>query len=162
MYLIHRSRVATADAINAALADLDLNGSQSLILEILYELGETSAAELARRCLVTRQALTGPLNILEDRGLVRRPDSVTNVRVRPTALTAEGRALAKTARRRVQKAEQESIARFDQDELAELRRLLTKYAQAWETLAAAAAPHPLRTIRRDKSSRRLVNDAAQD
>jgi DNA-binding MarR family transcriptional regulator len=140
MYLIHRTRVATAEAVNAALADLGLNGSQALILETLYELGETSAAELARRCLVSRQALTAPLNELQARGLVRRPAPATNVRVRPTALTAEGRELTKIIRRRVRKAERASIASFDSGELAGLRSLLTRYAEAWEELAITSAP----------------------
>jgi DNA-binding MarR family transcriptional regulator len=138
MYLIHRTRVATADAINAALADLGLNGSQALILETLYELGETSAAELARRCLVSRQALTAPLNELQARGLVRRPDPATNVRVRPTALTTEGRELTKTIRRRVSKVERASLASFGGDEQAGLRSLLTRYAESWEELARGA------------------------
>jgi len=140
MYLIHRTRIATAEAINAELADLGLNGSLALILETLYELGETSAAELARHCLVSRQALTAPLNDLQARGLLHRPDPATNVRVRPTALTAEGRELTKTVRRRVRKAERASIASFGRDELAGLRSLLTRYAEAWEELAVTAAP----------------------
>lgn len=138
MYLIHRTRIATADAINASLADIGLNGSQALILETLYELGETSAAELARRCLVSRQALTTPLNELQARGLVRRPDPATNVRIRPTALTPEGRELTKTVRRRVRRVERASLASFGGDELANLRALLTRYAESWEELARCA------------------------
>lgn len=151
MYLIHRTRIATADAINAALAELGLNGSLALILETLYELGETSAAELARRCLVTRQALTAPLNDLQARGLVHRPDSATSIRVRPTALTAEGRELTKTVRRRVRKAERASLASFGSDELAELRTLLSRYAEAWR--GWPSRPHrPGRPVSREITS----------
>jgi DNA-binding MarR family transcriptional regulator len=139
MYLIHRTRIATADAINAQLADLDLNGTLALIIETLYELGETSASELARRCLVTRQALTAPLNDLEARGLVQRAEPATNVRVRPTALTQDGIALARAARRRVKKAEQRSLRSFDALELRDLRELLTRYTLAWEQLAVAGS-----------------------
>jgi DNA-binding MarR family transcriptional regulator len=160
MYLIHRTRIATADAINAALADLGLNGSLALILETLYELGETSAAELARRCLVTRQALTAPLNDLQARGLVHRPDSATSIRVRPTALTAEGRELTKTARRRVRKAERASIASFGSDELAELRTLLTRYAETWEELALTSAPPRPAGVTRDYERVSLVRSKA--
>jgi DNA-binding MarR family transcriptional regulator len=140
MYLIHRTRVATADAINAQLADLGLNGTLALLVETLYELGETSASELARRCLVTRQAVTAPLNDLEARGLVRRPEPAANVRVRPTALTQAGLELAKAARRRVKRAEQESLRSFDPSELRELRELLTRYTLAWEQQSDAASP----------------------
>ena len=113
MHLIHRAKVATAERINADLADLDLNGTLALLLETLYEHGPMSAAELARRCLVTRQALTGPLNQLQARGLVQRPESATNVRTRPTALTADGKALTKIVRRRVRRAERLSVSGFD-------------------------------------------------
>ncbi|MBT2225722.1 MarR family winged helix-turn-helix transcriptional regulator [Nonomuraea sp. NEAU-A123] len=141
MYLIHRTRVATAEAVNAELADLGLNGTLSLILETIFELGETNAAELARRCLVTRQALTGPLNDLQSRGLVQRPEPSTRVRVRPITLTAEGREAAGIARLRVGEAERRSIASFEQGELDQLRRLLTRHAAAWEELARdGAAP----------------------
>ncbi|MCP9984811.1 hypothetical protein [Actinomadura madurae] len=60
MYVMHRIRVSTADAVTATLADLDLTGTQALILESLYEIGEAGGAELARRCLVSRQALSAP------------------------------------------------------------------------------------------------------
>jgi DNA-binding MarR family transcriptional regulator len=140
MHLIHRAKVATADTVNAGLSDLGLNGTLALMLETLYELGPLSAAELARRCLVTRQALTGPLNQLQARGLVERPESATNLRVRPTALTAEGRALTKVVRRRVRKAERLSIAPFTEAELAALRELLVRYAVSWEELAQRAEP----------------------
>ncbi|MEU4227561.1 MarR family transcriptional regulator [Nonomuraea sp. NPDC026600] len=140
MYLIHRVRVATAETINIALADLDLNGTLSMLLEVLYELGETSAAELARNCLVTRQALTAPLNELERRGLVHRPEPSTAVRVRPITLTAAGRELAETARRRVREAERRSIASFPPDDLARFRGLLARHAAAWEDLARDGGP----------------------
>jgi len=138
MHLIHRAKVATAERINADLADLELNGTLALLLETLYEHGPMTAAELARRCLVTRQALTGPLNQLQARGLVQRPESATNVRTRPTALTEDGKALTKIVRRRVRRAERLSVSGFDINELETLRELLARYASAWEQLAHAA------------------------
>lgn len=135
MYLIHRARVATADAVGDALADLELNGTLSLILETLYELGEASAADLARRCLVRRQALTAPLNELERRGLIRRPESATNVRVRLIALTEQGRALTEQVRERVQRLEGASLSAFEPAELPVLLELLDRYAGSWERLA---------------------------
>jgi DNA-binding MarR family transcriptional regulator len=139
MYRLHRARVATAEAVNATLSDLKLNGTLTLVLEALDELGEASAAEIARRCLVTRQALTGPLNELQNRGLVQRPESSANVRTRPVALTALGREVSADVRGRIARLEHDAAAGLTSDELAALRDLLTRYAAGWERIAEASA-----------------------
>jgi DNA-binding MarR family transcriptional regulator len=135
LYLIHRTRVATADAVADVLSDLQLNGTLALILESLYELGAAPAAQIARRCLVTRQALTAPLNDLQRRGLVQRPESAANVRVRPTELTESGREVALEVRARIRQLERAAMAEFDPAEVHALRVMLGRYAVAWERLA---------------------------
>jgi len=142
MYLAHRARIATAEAVAGVLSDLRLNGSLGLILETLLELGEASAAELARRCLVTRQALTAPLNELQDRGLVHRGESAAGAKIRPVTLTVEGRALTEIVRDRTHRLERAAEREFTDDELATLRILLDKYAVGWERLATQAPVHP--------------------
>jgi DNA-binding MarR family transcriptional regulator len=139
MYLFHRVRVATGDAVAATLADLELNGTLALVLETLYEQGETSAAELARRCLVSRQALTAPLNQLESRGLVRRPEPAPGARVRPTTLTADGRKLAVEARSRILQLEQRSRAAVEEFGVPEIRTVLERYIASWEQLTETQA-----------------------
>ncbi|TVT10175.1 MarR family transcriptional regulator [Amycolatopsis bartoniae] len=136
MNLVHRIRVATGEAVGAMLADLDLNGTQALILETLGETGATSAAELARRALVTRQALTSPLNELQSRGLVARPPGNVNARTRPVALTEDGLALVAALRERMRLIEDSATAGFAAGEIETLRTLLARYATAWEQLAA--------------------------
>lgn len=142
IYLVHRARIATAEAMAGVLSDLRLNGSLGLILETLLELGEASAAELARRTLVTRQALTAPLNELQARGLVHRDESAAGVKTRPVTLTAEGRALTEIVRDRTHRLERAAERDLDDDELATLRVLLDKYAAAWERLAMSPPVHP--------------------
>ncbi|WP_432825924.1 MarR family winged helix-turn-helix transcriptional regulator [Dactylosporangium sp. CA-092794] len=138
IYLMHRIRVSTSEAVGAALADVDLNGTQGLIIESLYELGEVGAAELARRCLVSRQALSAPLDKLEQRGLVSRPASHHSARVRPVSLTAEGRAVAEVARRRVAALETASREIFGTEDLQRFTAMLERYAQFWDDTAEAA------------------------
>lgn len=141
IYLMHRIRVSTSDAVGAALADVGLNGTQGLIIESLDELGEVGAAELARRCLVSRQALSVPLDKLEQRGLVTRPASDHSVRVRPVSLTDEGRAVAETARRRVAALESASRESFDAEDLQRFTAMLETYAKFWDDAAATGGRH---------------------
>ncbi|MEO3855446.1 MarR family transcriptional regulator [Acrocarpospora sp. B8E8] len=136
MNFIHRIRIATGEAVSTMLADLGLNGTLALIVETLDETGPVSAAEIARRTLVTRQALTDPLNELQRRGFVDRPPVNANAHTRPVALTDEGRALAETLRERMHLIEDRAISDMTAGEVATLRSLLARYASGWEQLAA--------------------------
>lgn len=138
MYVMHRIRVSTADAVTATLADLDLTGTQALILESLYEIGEAGGAELARRCLVSRQALSAPLDKLEKRALVSRPASHHSARVRPISLTREGRAVAEQVRERVAALEEQSRSPFEGARLDDFKGMLEAYAEFWEQAAVRA------------------------
>ncbi|MEU5095384.1 MarR family transcriptional regulator [Streptomyces sp. NPDC020996] len=131
MYLLNRIRVHTADVVASALSDLELTGTQALILETLLERGPTSAAELGRRCLITRQALSAPLNALERRGLVSRPRSDVSARQRPSSLTDSGRETAVSVRERVLRLERGSVQSFTAEERAALEELLRRYADFW-------------------------------
>jgi DNA-binding MarR family transcriptional regulator len=141
LYLFHRIRVATADAVANELSDLELTGTHALILESLHELGEAGAAELARRCLVSRQALSAPLDRLEKRGLISRPASDHSARLRPTTLTDEGRAVVATVRSRVGALEQRSREIFDSARLTEFEAMLESYASFWDNALESGTRH---------------------
>jgi DNA-binding MarR family transcriptional regulator len=134
MYLVHRGQSMSSDVIGAALADLEVNGTLALVLEVLLDEGEISAAQLARHCLVSRQALVAPLNQLETRGLLRRPDPLATARVRPLALTPAGRELAHEVRDLVRRLERMVLDQFSDSELNTMKALLGRYDEAWETL----------------------------
>lgn len=142
MYLVHRARVATGEAVSGVLSDLQLTGTLGLILETLLEVGEASAAELARRCLVTRQALTAPLNELRSRGLVQHAAAGADARTRPLALTAQGRTVTETVSDRTRRLEAAAERELAADEMATLRILLDKYAAGWERLVSQPQVHP--------------------
>ncbi|GAB2915166.1 MarR family winged helix-turn-helix transcriptional regulator [Streptomyces heilongjiangensis] len=137
MYLLNRIRVQTAEVVASDLSDLGLTGTQALILETLLERGPTSAAELGRRCLITRQALSAPLNALEQRGLVSRPRSDASARQRPSSLTDRGREVAASVRRRVLQLERGSVQSFTAEERATLEQLLRRYADFWSGQAGS-------------------------
>lgn len=141
IYLVHRTRRGFRDVLTREVADLDLNPTLCLILELLASAGETSAAELARAAFVTPQALTTSLRTLEQRGLVERAESLSYGRVRATRLTPAGRTLADVVRRRVQALERRALSALTPEDQKTFSSLLTKYAEAWERAAGEPPRH---------------------
>lgn len=139
MLLVHRCRTTAADRMNEALAPWRINATQALVLENLLDLRETSAAELARRCSVTRQALTAPVNALERRGLISRPDTVTADRIRPIRLTSDGREVARAARTAIRDLQSRAAAGISPADLGALAAGLSLLVDGWERIGGSPA-----------------------
>ena len=95
-YPLKRAQHALRLAMDAALAPLDLTTPQYVVLSVLgraQDAGEValSGAELARRCFVTPQTMTGLVAGLEARDLVRRRPHATHGRVLDVGMTSAGR-----------------------------------------------------------------------
>ena len=95
-YPLKRAQHALRLAMDAALAPLDLTTPQYVVLSVLgraQDVGEAalSGAELARRCFVTPQTMTGLVAGLEARDLVRRRPHPTHGRVLDVGMTSAGR-----------------------------------------------------------------------
>jgi DNA-binding MarR family transcriptional regulator len=72
----------------------DLSPSQFNVLNLLYELPEgCSQVELSRRLIMHRSNVTGLVDRLETRGLLRRTDSATDRRAFNVLLTSAGKKL---------------------------------------------------------------------
>src|SRR5665213_1311180 len=72
----------------------DLSPSQFNVLNLLYELpGGCSQVELSRRLIMHRSNVTGLVDRLESRGLLRRADSATDRRAFNVVLTPAGKKL---------------------------------------------------------------------
>lgn len=101
-YPLKRAQHALRLAMDAALAPLDLSTPQYVVLSVLERAehaGEDalSGAELARRCFVTPQTMTGLVGGLEGRALVRRRPHPTHGRVLEVGMTGAGRATLRRA-----------------------------------------------------------------
>jgi DNA-binding MarR family transcriptional regulator len=76
---------------------IGLTTSQLVVLEELAARGETTATDLARSLSVSAPTMTGILNRLQVRGLVRRRRSDVDRRRTPVSITSAARSLLRSA-----------------------------------------------------------------
>jgi DNA-binding MarR family transcriptional regulator len=87
------------------LTGLGISLSQYTTLSILTHRGDLSNARLARRSLVSRQAMNGVLLSLEQAGLIERDEASGPNRNRPARLTAKGAEVTKQAEKSIDEME---------------------------------------------------------
>lgn len=113
-YVLKQAAVALRCAMNAVLRPLELTVPQYSCLEVLGQRQGLSNAELARATFVTRQAMSGVLRGLQDRGLVSRPATAPHGRALPTQLTTSGRQHLHAASAAVRAVERQMRAPLDE------------------------------------------------
>jgi len=121
-YLVGRLDRIVRRRLAAALERHGLSLQEYTTLSVLRARSGLSNAQLARRSLVTPQAMNEVLGRLERRGLVRRHADPAHGRVRPAELTAGGKRLLSRADGGVDAAEDELFGGVDRNRL---RKLLT-------------------------------------
>ncbi|KWX22071.1 MarR family winged helix-turn-helix transcriptional regulator [Mycolicibacterium wolinskyi] len=123
-YLMYRVVAVLQPKVAAQLQPLGLTLPEFVCLRILSMAPGQSNAELARHTNVSPQAMNNVLRGLQDKGAVRRPDTVTSGRALPAELTPEGAALLKRAEAAVLATEADVLASLTVDQRRELKRLL--------------------------------------
>jgi DNA-binding MarR family transcriptional regulator len=93
LYLVGRLDRVVRQAIASVVRTRGLSVNQYTTLSVLDHRSGLSNAQLARRALVSPQAMNEVLLTLEKRGLVRRHAHPEHGRIRPARLTAKGRSL---------------------------------------------------------------------
>lgn len=141
-YPLKRAQHALRLAMDAALAPLDLSTPQYVVLSVLERAGHAgedalSGAELARRCFVTPQTMTGLVAGLEGRGLVRRRPHPTHGRVLEVGMTATGRATLGRAHAAAGAIEDRMLAGRTAAERRQLAAWLQACAEALDPPASA-------------------------
>ena len=96
-YLVKRVQQALRRRCDAELKPTGLSMAQYAALRALAEHPDTSAAELARLCFVTRQSLQDLLTGLRAAGLVETVDAPPRGRARSLGLTRRGSRKLKAA-----------------------------------------------------------------
>lgn len=102
---------------------------QSRALGVLARLsddGEARPSHLAEHLRIAPRSATEVIDALEERGLVERAPSPTDRRATIVALTPDGRALRARLERERAKEAASYVAALDENEQAELTRLLRK------------------------------------
>ena len=113
--------------VAAALQPFDVSPAGGLVLGILKDAGQPIPPNyISERLIVSRATVTGVLDTLVKRGLVRREPHPTDRRMVLVHLTNAGSRMADKVRRTVHHAEAEWMGSLSEHERAQLTELLGK------------------------------------
>lgn len=131
-YILKHTQSALRNAMDGALAALDLTTPQySALSQVAQEQG-LSNAELARRCFVTPQTMHQILGGLECEGLVTRSQHPEHGRIQQTSLTAKGEQRLTQAHERVNSVEARMTQSLSPTEIAQATGVLVKCYESLE------------------------------
>lgn len=105
------------DRIGRLLRPLDVSAAGGLVLGLLRDHGRMSPSQLGERLIVTRATVTGLLDSLERRGLVRRVANPEDRRSVFVEITTEGLAVLREVRTTVHRNEKQWMSVLSDDEL---------------------------------------------
>ena len=125
-YLIGRLDRILRHAIDTAVRGHGLTVAQYTTLSVLGAGTPLSNAQLARRSLVTPQAMNEVLLALEGRALVRRNARPDNGRILQTRLTAKGRTILAECDAEVAALEAKMLGAMPAGERTQLRKLVIR------------------------------------
>lgn len=123
-YLIRRLQYLIKEEMDARLGPLGLTTRQYTALSILRYRDGLSNAQLARRCLVSPQAMGELVTELERSGLVRRSPHPTSGRVRHIMLTSAGERAMEDADRAADEVENQMLGELTAADRSRLRAWL--------------------------------------
>jgi DNA-binding MarR family transcriptional regulator len=113
--------------VASALQPLEVSPAGGLVLGILKDAGKPCQPNyISERLIVSRATVTGVLDTLVKRGLVRREPHPTDRRMLLVRLTKAGSRMADTVRRTVHRGEAEWMGSLSETERARLTELLGK------------------------------------
>lgn len=113
--------------VTAALQPLDVSPAGGLVLGILKDAGRPCPPNyISERLIVSRATMTGVLDTLVKRGLVRREPHPTDRRMVLVHLTKAGAGMADRVRHTIHRGEAEWMVSLNETERAQLTELLGK------------------------------------
>ncbi len=129
--LVHvkRAEQVTQAAKEAVVREVGITAAQQAALAVLSDNPGINAAELARRCTMSPQAMNGLLSRLEARGFVDRRPHPRHGSVVEIKLTGAGRAVFEEADALVAKLDERLSSGVSEDELAVVREVLGRITE---------------------------------
>ncbi|MQY05606.1 MarR family winged helix-turn-helix transcriptional regulator [Actinomadura macrotermitis] len=112
----------------------DLSGTQLRALDGLAEAGQATARQLADYADVTPATMTGMLDALEAKGVIRRERSRTDRRAVQVVLTDDGRALVAEARERWRQRWQQALSDVPPEDLQAAIRVIGKVTDLFDRI----------------------------
>jgi DNA-binding MarR family transcriptional regulator len=128
-YLVGRVDRIVRRELEAALSDADLNIAQYTAMSVLAARPGLSNAQLARRSLVTPQAMHQAMSGMTERGLIERKPHPTQGRVLCVELSEAGFELLEQMNARVDDVEERLMADLDESQRAGFIEILSRLAE---------------------------------
>jgi len=123
--LLGRAGHLTKERMDARLAQYDVTPVQIHVLHYLYHRGnQAPQCDVTAHLKVKPSTANGILTRMEEKGLLRRSVSETDARRRLITLTEKGKSRQETFRRIFMETEQLMVAGLEEEEIAQLHRLL--------------------------------------
>lgn len=107
-YAVKRLQLVLRVAVNTAIGPTGLSMSQFAVLRVLADAGPVTAAELARRCFITRQSVRDVIKTLVEREMIEYPPARPRV-PRRLRITECGLALLADAVDKVNEVDQRML-----------------------------------------------------
>lgn len=126
-YALLQAMKSTRGAIDPVLGERGVHSGQDLLLSALWREDGVTQTELAARLRIEAPTVSKALQRLERTGHVRREAGPG--RARRVFLTEEGRALRAPLERAWRNADRRVARRLGADDMAELRRILSRLTQ---------------------------------
>ncbi|WOF45001.1 MarR family transcriptional regulator [Sphingopyxis indica] len=123
-YILKQAQHGLRTRMDQNLRALGLSTAQYALLVALQDAKVASGADLARRCFVTPQTVTGLISGLVQAGFVVRSASSSHGRIIEARLTPTGRDILRRANRIVYAIEEDMLADLSESDRAALGRML--------------------------------------
>ncbi|WP_292464252.1 MarR family transcriptional regulator [Methanolobus sp.] len=121
--------------INNQMKELGLSAGQFLVLMVLSDEHDITQETLVGRLLIDKGSIARAINVLEDKGLVKRSTDESNRRAVRLHLTETGEQLIPEVVRIDREWEEAAFSGLTEDEKTQAKRLLLKITQnSYETV----------------------------
>lgn len=129
-YALKRAEQVMIRLCDGVLREDGLSTARYVVLRVLADQPDLSAAQLARRALVSPQTMNSLVASLEKAGLVVREEHPENARTLRSRLTPAGERAMREAREKVAEAQARLFGGLSVEELDLLETLLTRCVEA--------------------------------
>lgn len=147
MYLLHQASQAMRARLEHALRDIQMTGIKYTVLAIIGSSENVSSADLSRRFFVTPQTMNEIVGELAQRGLIVRREDPHSKRSLRLMLTLPGRRLLEKCEQIADGIEEQALAPFAADKLADLRVLLKSLLTELRDTRVQPADKPQKAVR---------------
>jgi len=125
-FLLTKAQLNVLQFFKCKLRDYNVTPVQYAILACLWQQDGQSPSQIAQRLQIDNSTITGVLDRIEQKGLLKRTPVPCDRRALNVVLTEEGAALRKPLERIIEEANAEVLKDFTEEEQKTLKTMLVK------------------------------------